>query len=145
NGHLRVGTAEYRLSDDQPEQNVFVNQGYLEIRELSREYPMVRVRTSKTLKLRPEYGGTGLILVLCHLGYMSMLGDLFCCASRAHGEEGYPDVPYPGQAPPRADRSAARAPGPGYGGLIKVMVDETADAVEECIDEFAASAKKAYR
>src|SRR5204863_989578 len=104
-GPPRVAIAEYRLSGHPqvPQHDVLVNEGWLEVRELSQVEPRVTVTTTKSIKFRPAYGGPWLALISCHVGYLSMVEDLVCCASKAppkdgEEDEGYPDIPFPGLA-----------------------------------------------
>jgi hypothetical protein len=137
---------EYWLSDDQPpDPPVRVNQGWLEIVELSKDpCPEVRVTTTKSVMFRDDLGGPGLASLSCRLGYMSMVGDLITCASKPREQKGYPDVEDRARKPPEDAQGTARTPDMEIGGLISMMVDETGAAVEECIDEYVKASKASY-
>jgi hypothetical protein len=136
----RAVTTEYWLADTS-EPRVLVNQGYIQIRELEGPDPRVRIVTTKSIKFGGQLGGSGLSIVACHLGYLDMLEDVICCASRAEGEEGYPDLPFEGLQPSRRTTAGRSGPGSSYGSVIKTMVDEAGAAVEEFIDEWAQAAE----
>jgi hypothetical protein len=138
---------EYWLSDPkkQPEKYVLVNQGWLEVEELPGDYPRVRVTTTKTVKFSDDFGGgAGLASVSCRLGYLSMVGDLVTCAAGGANGKGYPNEPFPGQVPQPDSPAAAGRAGVNYGWLIPLMVDETASAIEECIDEYVEATRGSY-
>jgi hypothetical protein len=122
---------DYWLNKDQPEHDVLVNQGWLEIEELSAD--KVRVTTTKSVMFSPELGGPGLASMSCRVGYLSMVGDLITCASKAKGEEGYPDVRFRGHKPP----GRAQRPDRKYNDVLSYMADQTATAFEDVIDEWA--------
>lgn len=136
-GPQRVALAEYWLSEDQPFDNVTVNQGWLEIVELQRPpYPKVRVTTTKTVKFRDDMGGPGMAVIANRVGYVSMVEDLVVCASKGEGEEGYPDVPIRGRYLPADTGRTRRGPSLNAGALIDLMVEEATVAAENGIDEF---------
>ena len=111
----------------------------------------MRVTATKSVLFREEYGGPLLALISCHLGYLTMVEDLLCCAAKGPLEnDDYPHA-FPGRKPaqPAAERTAraARATAPAaedYTGLIMAMADEVADAIGECIDEYTEAAKASY-
>ena len=141
----RVALAEYWLSKDQPvpyeDRPVLVNQGWLEVQELPAEdgEPQVRVTTTKSVLFRDDLGGPGIASVSCRVGYLSMVGDLVACASKGKEEKEYPDAPIPASTSP-ADPQA----GLPYGKLTAVVVDKTASAVEESIDDYLKASKALY-
>ena len=149
NAPHRVALAEYWLSSRQPvpheDRPVLVNQGWLEVQELPAEdgEPQVRVTTTKSVLFRDDLGGPGIASVSCRVGYLSMVGDLVACASkakedRAHPEE-YPDAPISASAPSQDPQA-----GLPYGKLTAVMVEETASAVEDSIDDYLKASKAVY-
>ncbi len=141
---------EYWLSDDQPKDQsvrdpVSVNQGWLEVQELSGDPARVRVTTTKTVKFRDDLGGPGLASVLCRLGYLSMVGDLVTCASRRRGEEKeYPNAPFPKHLQPEDPHGTAQSQGLDYGELTRLMAIETANAAQDSIDEYVRATQTTY-
>jgi hypothetical protein len=145
----RVARAEYWLSKRQPVPNedrpVLVNQGWLEVQELPSKGgdPQVRVTTTKSILFRDDLGGPGIASVSCRVGYLSMVGDLVACASKARADRKDPDE-YP-DAPIEASSPSKEPPtGLPYGKLTAVMMEETATAVEESIDDYLKASKAMY-
>ena len=158
--------AEYWLSDIQPEQRVLVNEGVLEVRQLGAQPDSgVRVKTTKRIKFAPPLDIPGFMLLLCRLGYLSLVDDLFCCAVD-------PDwnAPFPGREPvvaaaqqrmggvdpgfrvdpaPRVHSGAQADPGaegePSVGCLAEATIDQVAAAAEDCVEGWAKDLKESYR
>jgi hypothetical protein len=173
-GPPKVAITQYKLSDIQPENYVLVNEGRLEICELSGPPdPKVRITTTKSIKFSSPLDSAGLATFMCLVGYASMVEDLICCASKQTENGQYPDTPFVGHPPAAEPQTAATAAWghagasrygasrdygttpdyaetqehgktPQYGGLLKVMVDETAAAAEQCLDECTKAAKASY-
>jgi hypothetical protein len=122
---------DYRLADGLPQQDVSVDEGSLVIRDIgSADAPRVMVTTTKRVEFTGPVHGEALALIMCLLGYASVVEDLLSCAAGA-------DDPYPG-------RRRRRAGSPDYGSMIKDIADRTATTVKDCVDEYVDAARASY-
>jgi hypothetical protein len=133
----RLAIAEYRLSPQQHQQRVLVNEGSLVISQPTEHSP-VTVTTTKRLKFNGTFDGPAFASVMCLLGYLSYVEDLVCCAAK-DANRGQEPNHFPGQIPPasRVRRSHPTGAAPDFKGLTGATIARIADGVEKCIDDWA--------
>jgi hypothetical protein len=94
----QVAVAEYELSPG-PQPDVLVDEGSLAVRAIgTADDPRIRVTTTKRVRFNRPFTGKQLAMIVCALGYASIVEDLiFTCA-----REGGPgkSLPAPGQGNP---------------------------------------------
>jgi len=122
---------EYRLRDGHPLPNddVLVDEGSLVVRQIgSVAKPRLRVTTTKRIMFNHPFSGEALAMIMCALGYASVVEDLvFSCATSGAAGAG---TSFPGESP---------AAGPTKGGPPDL--GPVIEAVKECIDDWADAAE----
>ena len=131
----QLAIAEYGLTKPHPlpADDVLVDEGSLVVREIgSAAAPKIRVTTTKRVRFNRPFSGEALALIMCALGYASIVEDLvFSCAAVADDEAGtaFPGGHGPGHAAP-GEGAGPGGLGEEYGKLVKTCLDECADAAE---------------
>jgi hypothetical protein len=140
---------EYGLSAGHPKpgDDVVVDEGALEVRRLGADpAAKLRITTTKRIKFsdRHPFTGASLSMLMCALGYASVVEDLvFTCAASDTAGEG---TPFPAEEPATAEPGPGPTPTiPDLGPAIKVMADGAAAAVKRCADEWSQAAQESSR
>jgi len=119
---------DYRLADGRPQRDVLVDEGSLAVRDIGSG--KVVVTTTKRVDFAGPVHGESLAMIMCMLGYASVVEDLLSCAA---GDE------FPGRRPQRQ-----RVRDRDYGSLIKDISDRMATAVTDCVDDYVEAARASY-
>ena len=133
--HGNAAWTTYDLSAPPAEDDdLLVDKGVLRIRE--RADGSLDVYTSKEVLFRGAFGGEGLAMMMCALGYASVVEDLIY--TYAIGDE--PGVPFPGHS----ENKTGTATGPPgvIEDRVRALIDHVAASAKACVDDFEASSRK---
>ncbi len=131
-----VAITNYVLSEGHPKagDDVLVDEGTLIVQQISAE-PRLRITTTKRIKFNYPFDGGQLAMIMCPLGYASVVEDLVfsCAATEPKGGS-----PFPGKAPPIPGKGAY----PDLGAVIAAVADSVKECVDDCANAYQASYKK---
>ncbi|HEX2414747.1 MAG TPA: hypothetical protein VHJ37_05995 [Thermoleophilaceae bacterium] len=124
--------ADYQLSEGHPksDDDVLVDEGGLIVQRIGAGPPhRLRVETSKRVRFNHPFSGEQLALMMCALGYASIVEDfVFTCAALPEKEKGK-GTSFPGKTP------TAPGTGPRFdcGPMINVLASRAAGTVKVCL------------
>jgi hypothetical protein len=125
----------YDLSGPPDEDDdLLVDRGILRIKKLPDG--RLDVHTSKQVLFRGAFGGQGLAMMMCALGYASVVEDLIY--TYAIGDA--PGAPFPGGGDQK--KGPTGAPPGVIEGRLRALIDHVAASAKTCVDDFEASSKK---
>jgi hypothetical protein len=133
----RVSATEYRLSDLNTDPRVVINEGSIVITELG--HNKVRIKTTKRLLFSAPLDGVGFASVMCHVGYLSYVEDLICCATAGDDWQGA----WPGWRPAPVRHPKSRWVDPDMVGMTASTISRGAVIVNKWLDDYEKAYKKA--
>jgi hypothetical protein len=140
-----LAITSYQMSAGHPDANdrVVVDEGSLLVRRAGTgAAARIQVTTTKRVRFDHPFSGEALAMIMCALGYASVVEDLvFTCAldPAARGKA----FPSAGPSPKKAGIGAAPLGGPpDLGPVIKAIATEASDAIKTCVDDMADAAQE---
>jgi hypothetical protein len=141
----RVAMTEYHLGTGHPRKadDVYVDDGSLMVEEVATigANTELRVTTTKRVYFSEDFPGPALAMVMCAVGYASVVEDLVYSCAATTGKRG--------KAFPKGGGSAGTGEAPGAGThphldpVIKSFADQAAAATKACIHELSETAQAA--
>jgi hypothetical protein len=130
--HGNAAWTTYDLSaPPDADDDLLVDKGVLRISE--RADGSLDVYTSKQVLFRGAFGGEGLAMMMCALGYASVVEDLIY--TYAIGDE-------PGVTFPAGGDHKTTAPTGVIDDRLRALIDHVAASAKTCVDDFEVSSKK---
>lgn len=141
-----VAITEYHLGTGHPQlpDDVYVDDGSLMIEEVATAAGSeLRVTTTKRVAFSEPFPGPALAMVMCAVGYASVVEDLVysCAATTAKRGKAFPGGGGAGTEPPTGGPDGG--PHPHLDPVIKAFADHVATATKDCIDELSETAQAA--
>jgi hypothetical protein len=132
-----VAIADYQLSPG-PQPYVLVDEGSLVVEQIGTpNAPRLRITTTKRVKFKRPFDPTALQLMMCALGYASIVEDLiYTCA--IPGEQS--GTPFPATAAAAGPKGG----GPQVGVPFDVLVSRAAQAAEAWIAQWVEGVRSSY-
>jgi hypothetical protein len=135
-----VAWTRYDLSRPPQEgDDVLVDRGMLRVERL--DGGALLVYTSKEVLFQGAFGGLGLALMICALGYASVVEDLLFTSALDENLEGT-ELPEAGD-PFTSPSSTLKQDAGLAGDRLRALIDHMATSAKACVDDFEASSKKA--
>ena len=164
----QVAVANYTLSQNRYQPDVLVDNGTLMVQQIPNS-SRLKIQTTKAIRFNRPFSGAALALIMCALGYASVVEDfVFTCAV-----EGVEGTAFPGESeedspalPPRrfptmtgapdhahtAERSPAAEDSPSrprtgrrdFGPVFSDIADDVATTLKGCIEDCTVAAKESY-
>jgi hypothetical protein len=134
----KVAVAEYHLAPGhpQPEDDVFVDEGSLVVRDIGTPaVPRLRVTTTKRVMFSQPFTGEAIAMMMCACGYGAIAEDfVFACAEDEHMQ----GLPFPGEPAGAHHFGPPPAGAPlDAGAALKAFTDQAAASLKACVDDYA--------
>jgi hypothetical protein len=135
----KLAVTRYRLAPGRPKDgdDVLVDRGSLLVWDVGDGGPGIFVMTTKRVRFSRSFSGEALALMMCALGYAEVVEELVFNCAAAGGSGGTFPADDPLQAPKKGTK-------PGGHTIVDDLIDKGADAVKDCVDEYANVAKSSY-
>jgi hypothetical protein len=141
----RVAMTEYHLSAGHPVlgDDVYVDDGSLMVEEIATAGAAteLRVTTTKRVAFSEAFPGPALAMVMCAVGYASVVEDLVysCAATTSKRGKPFPE----GGAPEKGPAAPGGGTHPHLDPVIKTFTDQVATVTKDCIRELSETAEAA--